>query len=939
MNVKFFKGNYGATDALNLSTQNVGGIVFDNTSHQIFVGGVAYGGNITDVTFGSSVLTITKATGDPITLDFSDTASASATFEVFQQMNQILGVSTNTTSAYLDYTSTNYLTTSTNLVDADKALDAQIKAVNDTIGSMNATNVQGVTATDTGDVIELTLKGVSETDGVITQGSGTDKVTFAKVAKTGKAIDVAVDDTLSVFTGTNVEDVLLELSSKITDSNLTINGQVGAFTTDNTMISVDSTHKVLGVKTTGYIGTSENGIDLVASKVDTAGTSTEGTDLATVETVKTYIGTEIAALDVDPLVLATIATDQITIANVEEVNGKIGVNGTTEINVDGTVSSSNPLVTKSSITTAIGSLDVDGYAQGTVTGSAITIYGIKEEDGKIGSDTMKNLTIALDGTYDASTNQVALKSTVTDAINTLNTTSDVVPVTADNTNGVIKITMKGIAEEDGVIKEGTTISSISFAKVASTGKAEDITFTTGDYVGSNLEQAVNDMDNRIESLEALPTYDVVVVGTEALPTASADTMHKIYLKTEDLTSTKNTYGEYITVRSGSDPNYTYSWEKLGTTAASLEGYIKTVVVNGKSYTVDSGTGTTVTLHDAITSITDGDGNITTDTAYTDAYIDTEVTVVSTKDTTNGTYEAQVTSAAKVKIQAVADADSTHMGLAEASDVKDYVDTTIEGLDKVSTDVTGTNVKITYKEENGIVTIATVTETYATVGNDLSVSTNTGLVTGADIEKVKTYIGTRVQDLNVDETPVTGTNVSFKYKETNGVVEIGTLVVDYAGVTVDTTAGQAPTMTVTDGTKLAVGSDVEKGKEYTDAKVAYEISQLGTTVTSDDAAVATVQVVEANGKITEVNVTNVSAGVTGNDTTLSATTDTGAVTGADIAKIKAYIDGQIGTAAAVTDIISTITVNDTNRTNIATIGTTNITAAVALVWDVYEDPQP
>lgn len=99
-------------------------------------------------------------------------------------------------------------------------------------------------------------------------------------------------------------------------------------------------------------------------------------------------------------------------------------------------------------------------------------------------------------------------------------------------------------------------------------------------------------------------------------------------------------------------------------------------------------------------------------------------------------------------------------------------------------------------------------------------------------------------------------------------------------------------------KTYVDAEVAKAKQAgTDAsaKVDTAIAALNATVTSDDAAVATVKVVEANGKITDVVVTNVGAGVThtaateSTEANLTATTATGAVVGSDIAKIKSYVD--------------------------------------------------
>ena len=99
-------------------------------------------------------------------------------------------------------------------------------------------------------------------------------------------------------------------------------------------------------------------------------------------------------------------------------------------------------------------------------------------------------------------------------------------------------------------------------------------------------------------------------------------------------------------------------------------------------------------------------------------------------------------------------------------------------------------------------------------------------------------------------------------------------------------------------KTYVDAEVAKAKQASadaSAKVDTAIAALNATVTSDDAAVAKVKVVEAKGKITDVVVTNIGAGVTHTAATesaeanLTATTSTGAVVGSDIAKIKSYVD--------------------------------------------------
>lgn len=99
-------------------------------------------------------------------------------------------------------------------------------------------------------------------------------------------------------------------------------------------------------------------------------------------------------------------------------------------------------------------------------------------------------------------------------------------------------------------------------------------------------------------------------------------------------------------------------------------------------------------------------------------------------------------------------------------------------------------------------------------------------------------------------------------------------------------------------KTYVDAEVAEAKQAgadASAKVDTAIAALNATVTSDDAAVATVKVVEVNGKITDVEVKNVGAGVVHTvaaenaEANLTATTATGAVIGSDIAKIKSYVD--------------------------------------------------
>lgn len=138
--------------------------------------------------------------------------------------------------------------------------------------------------------------------------------------------------------------------------------------------------------------------------------------------------------------------------------------------------------------------------------------------------------------------------------------------------------------------------------------------TSSTYVAgqTNIVTAIDALESRLRSVESLPTFDVVVLGDAELPTASADTYHKIYLKTATGSATQNVYKEYITVRSGNEGAYTYSWELIGDTAIDLTGYLKTVTVNGKAYS--NASGSSIDLGEIVNKVESGNTNQLTATS-------------------------------------------------------------------------------------------------------------------------------------------------------------------------------------------------------------------------------------------------------------------------------------------------------------------------------------
>ena len=292
-----------------------------------------------------------------------------------------------------------------------------------------------------------------------------------------------------------------------------------------------------------------------------------------------------------------------------------------------------------------------------------------------------------------------------------------------------------------------------------------------------------------------------------------------------------------------DGSTNYLDVKLGT--ASVEG--KTQAVFGaKIVKVSEATDAKTGLVDA-KDVKDYIESQTSDLAVTaagDAYVSASVNAntdkrhvivaSNVKDVTytpgtHATYNAKggvATNAVAAKISGVA--NSLVDGAQAVTSIKSYVDfvvaeealradakvlAAVKGLDKTSSTVDGSNVHVTYKEEDGIVTIESVTEDYATVTRtestsaagtpvtDASLTVKAGdeakLVKAADIKAVADYAADKVTEeahrvdkkiadtidgLDVTETEVSETGegaIKFKYSETDGKVAINQLSVTYA----------------------------------------------------------------------------------------------------------------------------------------------------------------
>ena len=89
------------------------------------------------------------------------------------------------------------------------------------------------------------------------------------------------------------------------------------------------------------------------------------------------------------------------------------------------------------------------------------------------------------------------------------------------------------------------------------------------------------------------------VSVAELPTASAETMNKIYLVPSTNPQTKNVKDEYITISTTDQGTTTYSWEQIGTTTIDLSGYYTSQQTDAAINTALSAYSTTTQMNAAI----------------------------------------------------------------------------------------------------------------------------------------------------------------------------------------------------------------------------------------------------------------------------------------------------------------------------------------------------
>ena len=767
--IKFYKFNNSTSSASKITTAKgvEGAIIYLVDVNELWIGGatpklVLKGAN--DVTFANNILTVThyNSAGEatPQKLDFNDVASAEQTFKVFKNVYGLIGSTPSGTQQTLDYTGTNYLTSATNLVDADKALDTAIHTNTHKAGATGATyDTDHLSSTWTTVVTENTIANGDTLDSDINK---LDK----KVAQLANEVIANEQVTQEAFSAVANsvglgQDFSLDLTSASSDG--AIHGDTDV---KSALIHLDN------AISTNKLDVQVGGTSIVSGNV--ANIITEGTynsdsnKIATQSTVSDAIN----ALDVNTdKGAASISGSTITINAVQQENGLIKNGGSTTINLDGTYNAdTNKIATKSTVTEAINALDatniqgVDYTAADASNGAKLTFKGVSETDGVIaqgtGDTVLQFAKVATSGAAaDVSIADAQSKITATnveDALTELATnienlvggmryngdidsatatlngsTSDIRPGDIYLANAAFSIGSTSVEAGDMIVYKGdksTSTVTLNNSNCTIIEKETDTMVTAGgtltdDYVVfGNGNKEVTTTSNNSYTISASDLNTAITKANSALQSISKGTDGTYVTTTIGAKDSNNnqTVGvevaqSTVTYNAASDPN--------PATLTATDGLLnETAIPQIKSY-VDAKVGTAVQSVDG--SATEN-AKVVTQSNYA------TVKVTATTDANNN---VTLDSAVGLTVQAVSSADSTHMGLAEASDVKTYVDGKITDLDGSAAIAS---------VANNVVTIKTgVTETDGIISNT-----------------------TGTTDIVLEEVAVTGAAADVSYDHTN-----------------------------------------------------------------------------------------------------------------------------------------------------------------------------
>ena len=184
-------------------------------------------------------------------------------------------------------------------------------------------------------------------------------------------------------------------------------------------------------------------------------------------------------------------------------------------------------------------------------------------------------TVDLSGYYTSAQTDTAITTAINTALADYSTTSQ---MTAAIATAIANYYTK--AEVDALIANFIT---------ASVNNLVNYYLKTDTYTKAEVQQLI----------DAVKQFTYQSVST--LPTASADTMNKIYLVPSTNPETRNVKDEFITIAVTDQGTTTYSWEQIGSTTIDLSGYYTSLQTDAAIANALAEYSTTEQMNTAITT--------------------------------------------------------------------------------------------------------------------------------------------------------------------------------------------------------------------------------------------------------------------------------------------------------------------------------------------------
>lgn len=271
--------------------------------------------------------------------------------------------------------------------------------------------------------------------------------------------------------------------------------------------------------------------------------------------------------------------------------------------------------TVSAAASAVQSVTVNGTEAKSGTSVAITaLTGVHATDNGNSGITIhetedKKVTLSIiPATYSSSTKSWTNETYVA-------TASDITLAISDAVNGITipDINLSGAAREAGFSlgnddKHYLNLATAAYTAANETGKIGTWTEATKGYLvtGANVAAAISDVNAKVDALHQTPQFKVeVVTGVTDLTKweeSVTDGIKENYIYlVANTEAADGSYIEYIAYKNGE----TIVTERIGTTKTDLSGYVKTVTINGQSYTATANNAGTINIGKAASSMATG----------------------------------------------------------------------------------------------------------------------------------------------------------------------------------------------------------------------------------------------------------------------------------------------------------------------------------------------